>query len=97
MKKGYWVVSYRNDNDTESMKAYSALVAPIVKGAGAKVLLAGAPAEAHEVGESKRTVVVEFESLQKALETYHSAPYAEAVKALGTVVQRDFRIVEGNE
>jgi uncharacterized protein (DUF1330 family) len=97
MKKGYWVVAYRNDSDTEAMKAYAALVGPIVAAAGAKPLVRGLPAEATEVGEVKRTVVLEFESLQKALDTYHSPEYAQAKAALGTVIERDFRIVEGAE
>jgi uncharacterized protein (DUF1330 family) len=95
MKKGYWVVSYRDDSDTESMKAYGALAGPILAAMGGTPLVRSVPAEAHEVGEMKRTVVVEFESLQKASDTYNSPEYTKAKAALGTVIQRDFRIVEG--
>jgi len=41
-------------------------------------------------------VVIEFESLQKALAAHDSAGYKEALKALGeNAVERDMRIVEG--
>jgi len=55
-------------------------------------------AEANEVREAglrQRTVVIEYESLARALETYESSAYQEALKALGSAAERDFRIVEG--
>ena len=39
--------------------------------------------------------MIEFESVEKAIETYESAGYQEAVKLLGRAVEREVRIVEG--
>jgi uncharacterized protein (DUF1330 family) len=41
------------------------------------------------------TVVVEFDSYANALAAYESADYKKALAALGSGVERDFRIVEG--
>ena len=57
----------------------------------------GNPAVAREHGLKERTVVTEFPSLEKAIAAYDSAGYADALKALGDGVVRDFRIVEGVE
>jgi uncharacterized protein (DUF1330 family) len=41
------------------------------------------------------TVVVEFDSYEIALAAYESAEYKKALAALGSGVERDFRIAEG--
>jgi uncharacterized protein (DUF1330 family) len=41
------------------------------------------------------TVVVEFDSYEQALAAYQSAEYKKALAALGSGVERDFRIAEG--
>jgi uncharacterized protein (DUF1330 family) len=47
---------------------------------------------------NQRTVVVEFESLTKALAAYESPGYQEALRVLGKdAVERDMRLVEGTE
>ena len=47
---------------------------------------------------NERTVVVEFESLAKAVAAYESPAYQEALRALGKgAVERDMRLVEGTE
>jgi uncharacterized protein (DUF1330 family) len=97
MKKGYWVVAYRNDSDTEALKAYSPLVPGVMAEFGGKALLRGLPGEAPEAGEIKRTLVVEFPSLQHALDAYHSPSYSTARAELNDTIERDFRIVEGAE
>jgi uncharacterized protein (DUF1330 family) len=49
----------------------------------------------HEVGLQQRTVVVEFESYDRALAAHESEAYKKALQALGSGAERDFRIVEG--
>jgi len=44
---------------------------------------------------NQRVVVIEFDSLAKALASYDTPAYRAAVKALGDGADRDFRIVEG--
>lgn len=97
MAKGYWVVSYREDDDAEALKAYGELVGAATGAFGAKRLVRGIPAKATEAGLQKRTVVVEFESLEKALACYHSEAYQAAKAKLSPAIVRDFRIVEGAE
>jgi len=41
------------------------------------------------------TVVVEFDSYEIALAAHESAEYKKALAALGSGVERDFRIAEG--
>ena len=55
----------------------------------------GMPAQTHEQGVNQRTVVVEWESLAKAIEVHDGPAYQAALKVLGDSVERDFRIVEG--
>ncbi|HET7382606.1 MAG TPA: DUF1330 domain-containing protein [Pseudolabrys sp.] len=45
---------------------------------------------------NQRVVLVEFDSLDKALACHDTPAYKEALKALGTAnVERDMRVVEG--
>jgi uncharacterized protein (DUF1330 family) len=43
----------------------------------------------------ERTVLIEFESLEKAIAVYESDAYRAALKALSGGAERDFRIIEG--
>jgi uncharacterized protein (DUF1330 family) len=95
MKKAYWVVSYREVRDGEALQRYAALAPKAIEAAGGKVLVRTAEVHAFDAGLQQRTVVVEFESLQKALDARESAAYGEALRALGSATDRDFRIVEG--
>ena len=96
MKKGYWVVSYRSVSDENALKKYGELAIPAIEAGGGKALILTADAvEPREAGLKQRVVVMEFESFERALATYTSAAYQAALKALGSAVERDFRIVEG--
>ena len=44
-----------------------------------------------------RTVMIEFDSVDKAIAVHDSPGYQEALKALGDGAERDLRIVEGLE
>jgi uncharacterized protein (DUF1330 family) len=95
MKKGYWVVAYRSVSDESARQAYSKLSAPAIQAAGGKGLIATTEVESRESGMNQRVVVIEFESLEKAIAAYDSAAYRAARQALGSGADRDFRIVEG--
>jgi uncharacterized protein (DUF1330 family) len=95
MKKGYWVVAYRSVLDESALKEYGKLAVPAIEAAGGKALLRTSDVEPREAGMNQRVVVIEFESLEKAVATYNSAAYQVALKALGSAAERDFRIVEG--
>ena len=95
-KKGYWIVCYQSVSDESVLPEYAKAAKPAVEAGGGRPLVAGKPAKTHEAGRAdQRTVVIEFESVEKAIATYESAGYQAALKVLGNAAKRDFRIVEG--
>jgi uncharacterized protein (DUF1330 family) len=95
MAKAYWVVIYHAIKDPEALAAYAKLAAPAVQAGGGRFIVRGTPAKAYEGGKELRTVVVEFDSLEKAIAAHDGAGYQAALKVLGDGATRDFRIVEG--
>ncbi|MEJ2379237.1 MAG: DUF1330 domain-containing protein [Pseudolabrys sp.] len=96
MPKGYLVVSYHSVKNPDALQAYAKLAGPAIHAAGGRFLVRGMPAKTMEAGINERTVVIEFDSLDKALAAYDSPGYQEALKALGSDnVKRDMRVVEG--
>jgi uncharacterized protein (DUF1330 family) len=96
MKKGYWVVAYRTVADEATMKNYAALAGDALVQFNARLLVSSKGAvTAREAGLEKMTAVVEFDSYEIAQAAYESADYKKALVALGSGVERDFRIVEG--
>ena len=96
MKKGYWMVAYRAISDESAVKAYGTLAVPAVQAFGGRFLTSSkSQIQAHEAGLELRTVVVEFDSYDIALAAHESVAYQEALEALGSGAERDFRIVEG--
>jgi uncharacterized protein (DUF1330 family) len=96
MKKGYWVVIYRSISDEWAVKAYGSLALPAVEAFGGRFLTRStSQIENHEAGLPLRTILVEFNSYEIALKARESEAYQKALQALGSVAERDFRIVEG--
>jgi len=95
MAKGYWINMFRAIKDPAKVEAYRNLAGPAMQAAGAKFLVRGMPAKAYELGMMERVVVIEFESVEKAIATHDSPGYQAALKALGDGADRDLRIVEG--
>jgi len=94
MAKAYWVVMYQEIKNPEALAAYAKVAAPAVEAAGGRFIVRGTPTKAYEGGKQLRTVVVEFDSLEKAIAAHDGARYQEALKVLGNGAARDFRIVE---
>ena len=63
--------------------------------AGGRFLARGTAAKAYEAGVAQRVVIVEFDSVDRAVTAHDSAAYQAALKALGNAADRDLRIVEG--
>ena len=82
-------------NDPAKVEAYRELAGPAMQAADAKFLVRGMPAKTYELGKAERVVVIEFESVEKAIATHDSPGYQAALKALGDGADRDLRIVEG--
>jgi uncharacterized protein (DUF1330 family) len=96
MAKAYWVACYHSIKNPDALAAYAKLAGPAVQAAGGKFLARNTAAKAYEAGLMQRVVVIEFESVEKAVAAHDSAGYQEALKALGKdAVVRDLRIVEG--
>jgi uncharacterized protein (DUF1330 family) len=95
MAKGYWINLFRSIKDPKKVEAYRNLAGPVMQAAGAKFLVRGDPAKVYEAGAMQRVVVIEFESVQKAIAVHDSPGYQAALEALGDGAERDLRIVEG--
>ena len=96
-KKGYWVSAYRSIKDADKVAAYAKLAGPALAAHGAKYLARDVASNAYEAGIKARIVIVEFESVAKAVEAHDSPEYQAALKAFDGCAERDLRIVEGME
>jgi uncharacterized protein (DUF1330 family) len=95
MAKAYWIGCYRSISNPAALDAYAKLAGPAIIAAGGRFLARGGPARTFEAGLNQRTVVIEFDSVDKAIAAYTSDGYAAALKALQGAAERDIRIVEG--
>ena len=95
MAKGYLVTCYRRINDQEKWAAYAKLAGPAIQKAGGRFIVRGSPTQTYEHGVKERVVIVEFDSVQKAIAAHDSPDYQQALKALGNGAERDMRVVEG--
>ena len=95
MAKAYWVATYRAIRNPEAMAAYAKLSRPAIEAAGGRVLARGMPAATFELGQMERVVLIEFDSVERAVAAHDSDGYKAALKALGNAAERDIRIVEG--
>jgi uncharacterized protein (DUF1330 family) len=95
MPKAYWISAYRAIKDPNKLAAYAKLAGPALTSNGGRFLARGEPAKVFELGLKQRTVLIEFESVDKAVAAYNSSAYKEALAALGDGAEREIRIVEG--
>jgi len=94
--KAYWIAFYRSIKNPDALAAYAKLAGPAIQAAGGRFLVRGMPAKVYEAGLNQRTVMIEFDSLEKAIAAHDSPGYQAAMKALGKdAVERELRIVEG--
>ena len=97
MPKGYWIITFRSVSDASRLDKYIELAAPVLGAAAVRFLVRGMPTKVYEAGVQERTVVIEFESVEKAIEVYESAEYQKSVEALSGGAVRDVRVVAGFE
>ena len=95
MANGYFLSAHRSPANPEKRDAYLALATPAMIKAGGKILASTNQIDAHENGIAQQTVLIEFESLEKAKSAYNSPDYQMALKALDGGADRDIRIFEG--
>ena len=97
MAKAYWIAFYKSIKDQDKFAAYAKLAPAAVQAKGGKFLVRGMPAQVYEGGLKQRVVMLEFPSLQAAIEAHDSPAYQEALKALGDGADREIRITEALE
>jgi uncharacterized protein (DUF1330 family) len=95
MAKGYFVSIYHAILDADKFSAYAKLALPALEGAGGKFIARGSAVAAYEKGIKERVVIIEFESVEKAIAAHESPAYQAALKALDGGVDREIRIVAG--
>jgi uncharacterized protein (DUF1330 family) len=95
MAKAYWVTTYRSIKNADALAAYAKLAAPAIQAHGGRFLVRGMPAKIYEAGVNQRVVVIEFDSVDRAVAAHDSEGYQAALKVLGDGAERDIRIVEG--
>jgi len=95
MAKAYWIAFYHEIIDPNKLAAYGKLAGPAIERGGGRVLARGMPAQVYDEGRVERTVLIEFDSVEKAVATHASPAYQAALAALADGVVRDLRIVPG--
>jgi uncharacterized protein (DUF1330 family) len=92
----YWLCVYRQIHDDAKVAAYAKLAGPALRAAGGRFLARGMPGHTFEAGETTRTVLIEFDSVEAARAAHDSPAYQEALTALDAGALRDMRIVPGS-
>jgi uncharacterized protein (DUF1330 family) len=95
MAKGYWVVFYRSVSNPAAIAQYAKLAEAAILAAGGRFLTRGTAVKAMEAGIKDRSVIIEFDSAEKAIAAYESPAYQSALKFLEGAVERDVRFLEG--
>jgi uncharacterized protein (DUF1330 family) len=95
MTKGYWVSTYFSVSNPDALAEYAKLAGPAIAAGGGRFLARGNAATAYEKGMTQRVVIIEFDSVDKAVAAHDGPGYQAALKLLGNAAQRDLRIVEG--
>jgi len=93
--KAYWIAIYKDLNNVEDLKRYAEKATPAIKKFNGKILVRGGKTKTVEGSPSPRTVIIEFPSMQEALNCYNSTDYQEAKKIVKGNFNRHIQIVEG--
>jgi uncharacterized protein (DUF1330 family) len=96
MPKGYWITFYRSVSDATALSEYAKLAGPAIQAFGGRFLTRGNPAKTYESGLNERSIVIEFDSVERAIAAYESPAYQAAFKILKGHAERDLRIVQGS-
>jgi uncharacterized protein (DUF1330 family) len=96
MPKGYWI-AHVDVRDPERYKDYVSTAKPAFERFGARFLARGGASQAMESAGRARNVVIEFPSMQAALDCYNSPEYQAAKAIRVTVADGEITIVEGND
>jgi len=95
MANGYWVVFYRSVSNPAVFAEYAKLATAAIEKGGGRFLARTVATKGYEGGLKERVVLIEFDSVEKAIATIESPEYRAAQKLLEGAVEREIRIVEG--
>jgi uncharacterized protein (DUF1330 family) len=95
MAKAYWITCYREISDPDKLAAYAKLAGPSIEAGGGRFLARAMAVRAYEAGQTQRTVLIEFDSVEQAVAAHDSPGYRAALAALADGAVRDVRIVSG--
>jgi uncharacterized protein (DUF1330 family) len=85
LAEGFWAICARESAGESAVKAYAALTIPAIESFGGRLLTGPlSQVEPHEAGMRQLTIVVEFESYDRAVVAYKSEAYRKALDALGS-------------
>lgn len=96
MPKAYWI-AHVEVRDAERYTDYVSTAKPAFEKYGARFLARGGAYQTLEGRDRPRNVVIEFPSMQAALDCYNSPDYQAAKAIRVTVADADMVIVEGFE
>jgi uncharacterized protein (DUF1330 family) len=94
MAKGYWIARV-DVRDAERYKDYVATAKPAFERFGANFLARGGAMTELEGTARARNVVIEFPSMQHAVDCYNSPEYQAAAKIRQEVADAEIIVVEG--
>lgn len=94
MAKGYWIARV-DVNNPETYPSYVETAKPAFERYEANFLARGGETHSMEGENRARNVVIEFPSVQHALDCYNSPEYQAAVKIRQSVADSELIIVEG--
>ena len=94
MSKAYWINMFTAIHDEQRLASYARLAGPAMEAAGGRFLARGVPGAAFEHGNTLRTSLIEYPSVEAAVAAYESPAYQEALAVLGDAAERDIRIIE---
>ena len=84
MAKVYFISVYRQVKDPEKLAAYAKLAGPAIEAGGGRFLARGVAAKAYEAGQLERTVLIEFESVDRRSQHTRVPLIGERSKRWGT-------------
>lgn len=94
MAKGYWI-AHMDVRDPERYKDYIAAGKPAFEKYGAKFIARGGQFTSLEGQARGRNVIIEFPSLQDAVDCYNSPEYQIAAKIRHQIADGEMLVVEG--
>ena len=93
--KAYWIAVYKSLKNVNNLQGYAEKATIAIKKYNGKFLVRGGKTETLEGAPSPRTVLIEFPSIEDALNCYNSPEYQDAKKFAKEEFNRHIQIVEG--